>query len=345
MPSAPRAKPRTRRRRKSSASTRMPLTRCRTAEVAMSPEDRYSAPVAGSAPSQARTTEMDWRTLVLPTTSGSSGQMAVAYRSLITPPRRVASRRRPGCRTAGNPFFVRALVWLWEDGGAAALAAVPPGVRDLLRFRLAQLPQATQLLLRQAAVLRKRPDVDPLTAIAGDEDAVLDAVEARCSPAFSRRTAPVLLLCPGARDALRRRAGPATGALARRRRRWLAAHRPGDVETLPHHLVAAGGRADPAEVALVARAAAERAEQRTAFSAAARLWQATLHALDRASEDDAGTRLPCSQAWHGRSPSADASTRPASTRPRRSTGRDGRRPGAHRAGARRLRHPGGVDHQ
>ena len=196
-------------------------------------------------------------------------------------------------RTGGNPFFVRELVRLWEAGGTAALATVPAGVRDVLRSRLAGLPPTAQTHLRLAAVLGPEPDVDLLVALAGDEDAVLDSVEAallagfldeddgrlRFSHALVQET--VYADVPGPRRA---RWHAAAG-------RWLAGHRPGDVEAVAHHLVAAGDRADPVEVAPAARAAAERAERRTAVSEAARLWRAALDALDRAGSDDARARL------------------------------------------------------
>ena len=196
-------------------------------------------------------------------------------------------------RSGGNPFFVRELVRLWEAGGTEALATVPAGVRDVLRSRLAGLPPTAQTHLRLAAVLGPEPDVDLLAALAGDEDAVLDSVEAallagfldeddgrlRFSHALVQETLSADV--PGPRRA---RWHAAAG-------RWLAEHRPGDVEAVAHHLVAAGDRADPAEVAPAARAAAERAERRTAVTEAARLWQATLDALDRAAGDDAPARL------------------------------------------------------
>ncbi|SDO45635.1 AfsR/SARP family transcriptional regulator [Geodermatophilus sp. DSM 45219] len=197
-------------------------------------------------------------------------------------------------RSGGNPFFVRELVRLWEDGGEAALATVPAGVRDVLRARLAALPAEARTHLRQAAVLGPEPDVELLAALAGDEDAVLGSVEAALLAGFLEEAGADRLRfshalvqetlyadVPGPRRA---RWHAAAG-------RWLAGSRPGDVEAVAHHLVAAGERANPAEVAAAARAAAERAERRTAVSAAARLWQAVLDALDRAGGGDARERL------------------------------------------------------
>lgn len=54
-------------------------------------------------------------------------------------------------RTGGNPFFVEQTARLWHGGGA--VDAIPPGVRDVVRRRVALLPSAVVELLSQAAVL------------------------------------------------------------------------------------------------------------------------------------------------------------------------------------------------
>src|SRR6266496_1278939 len=55
----------------------------------------------------------------------------------------------------------------------------PHGVRDVLRRRLARLPDVTVELLRLAAVVGRDSDVGVLVATAGgDEDETLDAIEA-----------------------------------------------------------------------------------------------------------------------------------------------------------------------
>ncbi|MET8865236.1 BTAD domain-containing putative transcriptional regulator [Nonomuraea sp. NPDC004580] len=188
-------------------------------------------------------------------------------------------------RSAGNPFFVRELTRLWESDGDAALHTVPAGVRDVIRHRLAGLPGAARTHLRQAAVIGQEVDLDVLTELAGDEDAVLDSVESALLAGFLVE-----------RDADRLRFGHALvqetlyDDVARARRaRWHAAvagiverTRPGDVETIAHHCVRSEGRAGDLRTARYARAAAERAERRSAPHEAARLWHATLTALDRA---------------------------------------------------------------
>ncbi|WP_223290856.1 ATP-binding protein [Streptomyces avicenniae] len=54
-------------------------------------------------------------------------------------------------RTGGNPFFVEQAARLWHSGGQ--ITAVPPGVRDTVRRRLALLPPEVATLLKRAAVL------------------------------------------------------------------------------------------------------------------------------------------------------------------------------------------------
>ncbi|MFB9743817.1 BTAD domain-containing putative transcriptional regulator, partial [Pseudonocardia sulfidoxydans] len=83
-------------------------------------------------------------------------------------------------RTDGNPLFVRETARLAAaEGWGTAATAVPAGVGDVLRRRLARLPAQARTVLRQAAVLGRDVDVDTLLALVGDasEDEALDALE------------------------------------------------------------------------------------------------------------------------------------------------------------------------
>ncbi|MFF5083233.1 BTAD domain-containing putative transcriptional regulator [Actinoplanes sp. NPDC000266] len=82
-------------------------------------------------------------------------------------------------RTEGNPLFVRELARLIASEGArAAETAVPKGVREVLRRRVARLPDTVTSALRQAAVLGREADVDVLAEVAGREpDELFDALE------------------------------------------------------------------------------------------------------------------------------------------------------------------------
>ncbi|WP_202421569.1 BTAD domain-containing putative transcriptional regulator [Gordonia sp. SID5947] len=83
-------------------------------------------------------------------------------------------------RTGGNPFYVRESARLLRGEGAlVALSEVPGGVRDVLRRRLARLPEGGVSVLRLAAVAGRESSVDLLVRAADtDEDGVLDALDA-----------------------------------------------------------------------------------------------------------------------------------------------------------------------
>ncbi|NHC12985.1 BTAD domain-containing putative transcriptional regulator [Motilibacter deserti] len=192
--------------------------------------------------------------------------------------------RQMHVRSGGNPFFVRELLAVWDAEGEGALQSVPPGVRDVLRHRLAGLPAAARTHLRQAAVLGVDPDLDVLAALAGDEELVLESVEAALlagflveSDAERLRFAHALVqetLYDELPQARRAQWHAAAGA-------YLVRERPDEVEAVAFHLVRAGSRAAPEDVAHYAAAAARSAERRTAVHEAARLWGEALAALDR----------------------------------------------------------------
>ncbi|MDZ5445406.1 BTAD domain-containing putative transcriptional regulator [Micromonospora sp. 4G57] len=193
-------------------------------------------------------------------------------------------------RSGGNPFFIRELARLLAAEGDAALAAVPAGVRDVIRHRLGQLPEATRTVLRQAAVIGRDVDPEVLAAVAG-EDATLDALD-RAGPAG-------FLTGPGTRFTHILVRDTLYGDLsAPRRARWhtevgeaIERLRPDDVAALAHHFTQAGGRATAPRAARYATAAAERAERRRNPHEAARLWQQAVAAHDRAGGQDVRGRL------------------------------------------------------
>ncbi|MEU5784398.1 BTAD domain-containing putative transcriptional regulator [Micromonospora lupini] len=198
-------------------------------------------------------------------------------------------------RSGGNPFFVRELVQLYASAGGAALAEVPPGVRDVIRHRLAQLPAATRTVLRQAAVLGR--DVDPavLGALTGDPAALLDAVDRALQAGFLTEREPdgqlrfthILVRDTLYADlsAARRAAWHAAVAEALQRRQ------PVDPATLAHHLLSAGGPAAARRAAGYARTAAEQAERDGNPHEAARLWAQVIDAYDRAGGTERRERL------------------------------------------------------
>ncbi|MEU8406496.1 BTAD domain-containing putative transcriptional regulator [Micromonospora sp. NPDC048842] len=189
-------------------------------------------------------------------------------------------------RSGGNPFFVRELAQLYESTGQAGLAAVPPGVRDVIRHRLAQLPAATRTVLRQAAVFGRDLDPDVLGVLAGDPTTALDAVDGALAAGFLTEREPdgrlrfthILV-----RDTLY------ADLSAPRRAAWHAAvaevlrqREPVEPAALAYHLLRAGGPVYAAEASTYARVAAERAERGGNPHEAARLWGQAIEAYDRA---------------------------------------------------------------
>jgi DNA-binding SARP family transcriptional activator len=88
-------------------------------------------------------------------------------------------------RTEGNPFFLTELVRLLEsehaldaDDARAVPAEVPPGVRDVIRRRLARLPEQTNVLLTIGAVAGTEFDHRLLETIGGlGEERTLELME------------------------------------------------------------------------------------------------------------------------------------------------------------------------
>ncbi|WP_242453957.1 AfsR/SARP family transcriptional regulator [Bailinhaonella thermotolerans] len=178
-------------------------------------------------------------------------------------------------RTGGNPFFVRELARLRDAEGGAA---VPAGVRDVLRRRVARLPGQAQTILRQAAVLGRDVDVDVLVDVAGaDEETVLESAESGLvtglltEPGAGRlRFAHALVRDTLYHDLSRLR----RARLHARAAAAIERHHPGDVAALAHHFAASG--AEPAKAARYARLAAEQAERRFAHEEAVELWRRAL---------------------------------------------------------------------
>lgn len=197
-------------------------------------------------------------------------------------------------RGNGNPFFVRELARLLRDEGTAAFDAVPAGVREVIRHRMAVLPSATRTVLRQAAVLGEDIDREILLELPGDAQAALDALDQAITAG----------LCTEPPDGSLR----FTHALVRdtiyadisgpRRARWhgdigvlLEKTGTADVSVLAHHFVRARSRATAASAAAYASAAARAAEHGFALAQAVRLWRAALEAFDRCPAPDLSARL------------------------------------------------------
>ncbi|MEV0630582.1 BTAD domain-containing putative transcriptional regulator [Nonomuraea wenchangensis] len=193
-------------------------------------------------------------------------------------------------RTLGNPLFVCEIARLLASEGPGATRALPPGVRDLIRRRIARLPATAQTVLRNAAVVGRDADVDVLVALQdGDEDTVLDGLEAGVMTGLLSEPGPgrvrfthvlvrEVLYEDTARIRRTRLHGRVVAALERLR--------PGEVAALAHHALEAGA---PGAVGH-ARAAAAQASGLHAHREAAALYRA---ALPYAGDDDTRLELLC----------------------------------------------------
>ncbi|TDB96530.1 AfsR/SARP family transcriptional regulator [Actinomadura sp. 7K534] len=184
-------------------------------------------------------------------------------------------------RTGGNPFFTRETARLIDaEGLPAATRRVPAGVGDVLRRRIARLPGPVQTVLRDAAVVGRDAGLDVLTDLAGDEETVIDAVEAGLHSGLVTEPAPGRMrfahalvrdtLYDGISRARRTRLhGRVAAALER--------HAPGEVAAIAHHYLEAG--TDPDRAVRYARRAARAAEARFAHGTAADLWVRAVETL------------------------------------------------------------------
>ncbi|WP_436774127.1 BTAD domain-containing putative transcriptional regulator [Yinghuangia sp. YIM S09857] len=177
-------------------------------------------------------------------------------------------------RTGGNPFYVRESARLMAGEGAlVALSDVPEGVRDVLRRRLGRLPEQAVAVLRLAAVAGREADVEVLIGAADtDEDGVLGALETGLVAGLLVEPAPgrVRFVHALVRDTLladlsRLRATRMHARIAA----GLEAHTPGDVSALAHHFAAAASSATAAKAVAYCVRAADLAETRYAYDAAA----------------------------------------------------------------------------
>jgi DNA-binding SARP family transcriptional activator len=190
--------------------------------------------------------------------------------------------------THGNPFFVGEVVAaLGGDGDLGA--ALTPRVRDVVRARLARLPDGTDQVLDAAAVAGAQFDADVLADVVDAElettlGALEDAERARLiRPAggldrFSFAHALVRQTIVEGLPAGRRARLHARIARALER---AAATRPVAIDDLAAHFTAAGTLVDAASALRYARVAGERAAAKLAFDIAAEQYERALRAQER----------------------------------------------------------------
>lgn len=196
--------------------------------------------------------------------------------------------RRIQVRSNGNPFFIRELARLFLDEGN--LAAVPAGVRDVVRHRLSRLDDRHRTVLRRAAVLGGDIDRELLAALTGDAALALDGLEAGLRTGFLHETSSARISFEHdvVRDVLYEDiSGPRRAVWHERAADLLERSGNADPAVLAHHLLCAGTRVAAWRAAGYARTAALDAEQMFAPHDAVRLWRMTLRAYDSAQPESA----------------------------------------------------------
>jgi tetratricopeptide (TPR) repeat protein len=176
-------------------------------------------------------------------------------------------------RSGGNPFFALELARLLDGTGDPA--ALPGGVRDVVRRRLAQLGDAARDVMAVAAVVGDDVSVDLLLrSVGGDEARGADALDEALAPGLLRADGGSLAFS----HALVRETLLADLTVVERRRLHarVAAAEPVDVFERAHHL--AEGRPFTAAAAAEAacREAATRAERDRTYDSAAWWWERAL---------------------------------------------------------------------
>ncbi|MEU6865479.1 BTAD domain-containing putative transcriptional regulator [Streptomyces sp. NPDC046876] len=176
-------------------------------------------------------------------------------------------------RTGGNPFYVWESARLLDSEGAlVALSEVPQGVRDVLRRRLALLPDAALTALRLVAVMGADTDAALLVEAAdADEETVLAGLDAALAADLLTEPGPgrVGFVHALVRDTVytdltgvrRARLHDRVAAVLRR-------HRPDDLAALAHHFARSGRPVNAPLAVDYALRAAERAERRYAHDVA-----------------------------------------------------------------------------
>lgn len=194
-------------------------------------------------------------------------------------------------RTGGNPLFARELARLMvAEGVDAAHGAVPVGVGDVVRRRLARLPPQTATALRQAAVLGREVDLTLLGQLArSDDDELLDALEPAVLAGLLEEPAPDRIRF--AHNLIRDTLYEDTSVLRRGRLHAAALEllrvRAADAASLAYHAVAAATADTALEAAGFAINAAAEADAVGAPAEAARQWRAAVRMFGLAGADQA----------------------------------------------------------
>jgi DNA-binding SARP family transcriptional activator len=225
-------------------------------------------------------------------------------------------------RTGGNPFYVGELARLWAKGPSDE---VPEAISDVVRARLARLPESSRLMLLMAAAIGRTFDIGVLSVAVGDDrESVETALEAAVAQRLVTPDAPGSMRFTHAllAEALLADAGPVRiGRLHLRASDALVEARAGGVpisaSQIARHLDNAAvmlGAEHAARAGDAAREAAIEASETGAFNDAARWWEtAWRHGRDSAmsvpQEVDLLTQLAVARVQSGVLVGSDGATR------------------------------------
>ncbi|MFI7703584.1 BTAD domain-containing putative transcriptional regulator [Nonomuraea sp. NPDC049480] len=198
-------------------------------------------------------------------------------------------------RTGGNPLFVSEIARLLAAEGPSAAHGLPPGVRGVIRRRIARLPATAQTTLRNAAILGRDADADVLIAMSdADEDIVLDGLEIGVLSGLLTEPLPghvrfahVLVRETLYEDVPRLRRTRLHGRVVEALERI----RPADVGALGHHALASATSVTARRAAEYAGRAAAQASSLYAHREATALLTGALEALDLSTDPADEPRL------------------------------------------------------
>jgi DNA-binding SARP family transcriptional activator len=225
-------------------------------------------------------------------------------------------------RTGGNPFYVGELARLWAKGPSDD---VPEAISDVVRARIARLPEATRLMLLMAAAIGRIFDIGVLSvAIGSDRESVEASLQAAVAQRLVTPDAPGTMRFSHAllAEALLADAGPVRiGRLHLRAADALVEARAGGVPVsasqIARHLDNAAvllGHEHAAKAGEAAREAAIEAAEGGAYNDAARWWETSWRygrdtSMSVSHEVDVLTQLAMARVQSGALDGADGATR------------------------------------
>ena len=209
--------------------------------------------------------------------------------------------------TDGNPFFLVEMLHALSEGRGDERTRVPTGVRDVLRARLARMPEGASRVVATAALIGREFDVSLLLELGDDDEVVLGALElaeraqlVRPVPGvagrFAFRHALVVDALADDLPAAKRlhvHERIATRLAARQR------SQPSPAALLAHHFMCALPLGHAAEAERWASAAGDEATANLAFESAAAHYADALKALRLAGTPDGRRELEL-RVEHGR---------------------------------------------